>query len=56
MNAYDPLALEPSLREVLKDPIIQLIMKKDGVSSKELIPVLKEAANKLTKKIRYEVA
>jgi hypothetical protein len=56
MTAFDALALEPDLDDLLKDPIVKLLMKKDGVTPKKLLPILKEAASKLDASHRLHAA
>ena len=34
-------AIEPELDELLNDPIIQMLMQKDGVEQEELLPLLR---------------
>ena len=50
------LALEPSLSDIFKDPIIQMLMKKDGVSKTDLMPVLKAASRKILKSDKLQAA
>ena len=56
MTAFDALALEPDLDDLLKDPIVKLLMTKDGVPPKKLLPILKEAASKLDASHRLHAA
>ena len=43
MSPYATASLEPELNEVLDDPIIRLIMEKDGVARDALLPLLDES-------------
>jgi hypothetical protein len=46
----DPWAsggIEPALREVLADPLVHLVMRRDGVSPAELAAVVAAARQKL---------
>ena len=52
----DSLVLEPSLSDIFKDPIIQMLMKKDGVSKTDLMPVLKAASKKILKSENLQAA
>lgn len=47
MSAIDSGVLEPALKEMFDDPIVKLLMERDGVSKKNLMPLLKEAAVKI---------
>lgn len=52
----ETVVLEPSLSEMFKDPIIQMLMKKDGVSKTDIMPMLKKASQKIVKKAQFEAA
>jgi len=36
--------LEPALQEMMGDPIVQMLMKRDGVNKDALVPLLEQAA------------
>ncbi len=47
MPAVNPSALEPELDEVIADPIIRLLMQRDGVTVEQLLPLLAQTSRKL---------
>lgn len=49
-------AHEPSLSDILKDPIIQMLMKKDGVTKTDLMPALQDITRKIQKLEQFEAA
>jgi hypothetical protein len=40
-------AIEPRLQDVLKDPLVALVMRRDGVSAELLCAVIRQAQAKL---------
>jgi hypothetical protein len=41
------MACEPSLEEVMSEPIIQLLMRRDRVKERELRPMLRQTSERL---------
>ncbi len=41
---------EPSIGEVINDPIVKMLMKKDGVKRESLMPILAQIAQEMDAK------
>lgn len=46
---YSKAGKEPSISEMIEDPIVKLLMKSDGISLGALLPLIEEASDKMSK-------
>lgn len=46
-HAYDEAGIEPSIAEVLAEPIVHAVMRRDSISEATLVGVIKEARKRL---------
>jgi hypothetical protein len=47
MRAYDEAGIEPSIAEVLAEPIVHAVMRRDSISEATLVGFIKEARKRL---------
>ena len=47
MLLEDPYVFEPEIDDMMEDPIIKLVMKRDGVTPQFLMPLLRQAAERI---------
>lgn len=45
---------EPKLGELLNDPILHLLLKRDGVSLEELLDIIEQTRRRVAKKVRLQ--
>lgn len=49
VDEYKAKGVEPPLSEVMAEPIIQMLMKSDGITMGTLLPLIEEASDKVQK-------
>lgn len=42
---YEKAKIEPSIQEILDDPIIKMLMKTDGVEERDILPLTTDEAD-----------
>lgn len=47
VRTYDEAGIEPSIAEVLAEPIVRAVMRRDSISEATLVKVIDEARSKL---------
>jgi len=46
--------LEPDLQELIEDPIVRMLMERDGVELERLVPQLKETSLRISQSQAFE--
>lgn len=49
VSDYSKAGAEPSIHEMIDDPIMKLLMKSDGVSLGALLPLIEEVSDKVVR-------
>jgi hypothetical protein len=50
VSSQSGIALEPNLAEMLEDPIVQMVLRRDGIVEDDVLRVTYDAAQRLSAK------